>query len=246
MLFSFTGCKSKNNDNNNDNQNTQQVNQTTYCVVTFDSQGGGDVSSQKVVPGTNVSKPDDPVKDGFYFEGWYDGDTKWSFNGNTVTKDITLTAKWHPIFKTIVNNNEITITGLNDNNIVIIEIPAIIDGIPVTSIGEEAFAENTNIISVIISDGIKTIENSAFAYCDHLESIIIPNSVIFIGNRAIFGCYNLTGIVIPNSVTFIGKDAFYACSDDLIIYCEAESQPNEWDSKWNSTNITVVWGYTGN
>jgi len=43
-------------------------------------------------------------------------------------------------------------------------------------------------------------------------------------------------------VTSIGYYAFAYCSS-LTIYCEAESQPSDWDKEWNPDNRPVEWGY---
>ena len=39
------------------------------------------------------------------------------------------------------------------------------------------------------------------------------------------------------------ESAFKLC-DTLTIYCEAESQPDGWNSNWNPNNRPVVWGAT--
>ena len=43
-----------------------------------------------------ASAPDTPVKSGYRFVGWYNGNAKWDFNTD-VTGDLTLTAKWERI-----------------------------------------------------------------------------------------------------------------------------------------------------
>lgn len=64
------------------------------CVVTFDANGGSQVDAVEVVYGQKVSKPEDPQKEGYVFEGWFVGDEEWSFIGYVVTSDMTLKAKW--------------------------------------------------------------------------------------------------------------------------------------------------------
>ena len=67
--------------------------------VNFDSMGGSGVPKQNVPDGGKVTKPTDPTKTGSEFAGWYNGDTLWDFENNTVTKNITLCAKWTELNK---------------------------------------------------------------------------------------------------------------------------------------------------
>lgn len=63
-------------------------------TVKFDTDGGNSISSQTVEEGKLATKPSDPIKGGYTFAGWYDGNTEFDFE-TTITKDITLTAKWN-------------------------------------------------------------------------------------------------------------------------------------------------------
>jgi hypothetical protein len=112
----------------------------------------------------------------------------------------------------------------------------------VTSIGNYAFWGCTSLTSIVIPDSVTSIGKEALSYCRALTSVVIPNSVTSIGEDAFYGCTRLTSVVIPDSVTFIGYSAFRDCTS-LTIYCEAESKPSTWDSKWNYSNRPVVWGY---
>lgn len=56
---------------------------------------GEDVYAMQVV-NDKASAPDTPVKSGYRFVGWYNGNAKWDFNTD-VTGDLTLTAKWERI-----------------------------------------------------------------------------------------------------------------------------------------------------
>ena len=67
---------------------------TPEFTVTFDSDGGSSVDAQTVVEGGKATEPTAPTKDGYTFDGWFDGETKWDFDNDTVTGNITLTAKW--------------------------------------------------------------------------------------------------------------------------------------------------------
>ena len=82
----------------------------------------------------------------------------------------------------------------------------------VTSIGEWAFYNCRDLITVTIPDGVTEIGESAFYNCSNLNTVTIPNSVTEIGESAFEGCSSLNSITIPNSVTSIGNYAFYDCS----------------------------------
>ena len=62
-------------------------------TVTFDSNGGSAVASQKVEDGKAVSKPADPARDGYKFAGWQLDGKAYDFSA-PVKADITLKAAW--------------------------------------------------------------------------------------------------------------------------------------------------------
>ncbi len=105
----------------------------------------------------------------------------------------------------------ITITGYSgsEKNV---EIPASIDGSPVTSIGEKAFSGYTELTSITIPDSVTYIGFDAFSGCTGLTSITIPNSIVDISSSTFSGCRGLTSIIIPDGVTYIGFDAFSGCT----------------------------------
>ena len=53
-----------------------------------------------------------------------------------------------------------------------------------------------------------------------------------------------TKLTVPSTVTYIGSAAFAGCKNLAVIYCEAESQPDEWSYDWNYYDHMVVWGFT--
>ncbi len=65
-----------------------------YHAVTFDTDGGSEVTRQVVKHGEKIAKPEDPVKEGYELEYWTYNDEEWSFNGYVCTEDMTLKAVW--------------------------------------------------------------------------------------------------------------------------------------------------------
>ena len=59
-IFGLTACEDK--------PSIPVVNQ---FIVIFDSVGGSSVQKQIVDKGNTITKPTDPTKDGYTFEGWY-------------------------------------------------------------------------------------------------------------------------------------------------------------------------------
>ena len=66
---------------------------TKGCIVTF--MNGSSQYAMQVVK-DKASAPDTPVKSGYRFAGWYNGNAKWNFD-TPVTENLTLTAKWEKI-----------------------------------------------------------------------------------------------------------------------------------------------------
>src|SRR5574344_1290635 len=82
----------------------------------------------------------------------------------------------------------------------------------VTLIKIGAFCKCASLKSIKISNSVKYIIKATFGYCTSLTSVTIPSSVTSIGSGAFQGCSSLTSVTIPNSVTSIGSEAFQGCS----------------------------------
>ncbi|MCL2191155.1 MAG: leucine-rich repeat protein [Treponema sp.] len=128
-----------------------------------------------------------------------------------------------------------------------IRIPSYLYRMPVTGIGDGAFASGffgSRINSVHIPNGITFIGEGAFAN-NRLETVHIPNSVTFIGDRA-FANNRLESLIISNNVTRIGTQVFENNRLDMVIipssvtYIGARAfARNQFESKPSMPN--VVW-----
>lgn len=114
-------------------------------------------------------------------------------------------------FNFVTNSNTITITAYTGPGGVVV-IPGTITGLPVTTIGDYAFACNSSLSGITIPDTVSTIKDYAFWECLSLVNVIIPNSVTSIGFSSFRGCSNLTALTLGTSVTNIGSCAFLFCT----------------------------------
>ena len=80
------------------------------------------------------------------------------------------------------------------------------------SIADDAFAGNTKITSVVISEGVTGIGSGAFTGCTNLTSVTIPEGVTVIDGMTFGNCTSLTSVTIPGTVTSIEVQAFWKCS----------------------------------
>ncbi|HKW30193.1 MAG TPA: leucine-rich repeat protein [Verrucomicrobiae bacterium] len=106
----------------------------------------------------------------------------------------------------IITNGTITITGYTGTDSAV-TIPGTINGLPVTSIGNYAFENETSVTSVTIPGSVTSIGSYAFLGSG-LTSVTIGGSVTNIGVAAFGYCSSLTNVTIPGSVTSIGGIAF--------------------------------------
>ena len=91
----------------------------------------------------------------------------------------------------------------NDN---ILKIPEMC-----TSIGKSAFVMCDSLVSVIITNGVKTIEQRAFWGCTNLTNVTMSDSVTLIDGLAFASCHNLTNIRLSNNIEIIWGCTFSSC-----------------------------------
>ena len=92
-----------------------------------------------------------------------------------------------------------------------LEIPAELDGYPVTVIGREAFYQCAGLTSATIPAGVERIEASAFYCCEELASVELPAGLKGIDEYAFYECGSLAAIALPEGLETIGADAFDDC-----------------------------------
>ena len=213
--------------NGNDTETyTVNIRRKLVYTVSFDFNGAGAISEQKVEEGDYAVKPDDISHPG------YDIDWDYDFS-QPITSNICINAQWtvEPELENFVfisNGEGITITGLKDETITEIVIPD-----SVTSIRYSAFSNCDSLTSVVIGDSVTSIGEYAFSNCDSLTSVVIPDSVMSIGGGAFFGCTSLT------SIKYCGTEAQW----------NAISKRSRWNEYYSNgsyylINYTMTYNYT--
>ena len=99
-----------------------------------------------------------------------------------------------------------TITGC-DSTVTSAVIPAEIEGVAVTSIGDSAFYYKTSLTDVTIPDTVTKIGANSFYNCTALKSVSGAENVESVGNNAFYSS-GLTDISLPSLVT-VGDYSFY-------------------------------------
>ena len=145
-------------------------------------------------------------------------------------------AQW----KFITTNGAITITGYTGPGGEV-TVPSTMNGLPVTSIGGyafDAFLGNTEPASLIVSDGITSIEDFAFAFCGTLTNITIGNGVTNIGNDVFHYCGNLSAIKVGtlNNLYASVEGVLFNKSQTTLIRCPAR-KPGTYVIPGSVTNI---------
>ena len=226
----------------NNPYSTAMDNQDTVTVK-FDSNGGGDLEKQIINIGEYIKEPTTPQRNGYTFEGWFNGDKKWDFAGS-VKNDMTLTAKW-----TVIEYSITYVGGLCDLNKYTVEdefyfcdyvaMPqenfTFVNGWfadkeltkPVSKISKGTYgdltlyakADYTPLSYRLSSDKAYMIVTG----CDNdATDITIPSTfgnkpVLAIEKYAFYGHKKLQSIMIEDGPTEIGENAFGRCSAKVIV-----------------------------
>ncbi|MBQ6624635.1 MAG: leucine-rich repeat domain-containing protein [Clostridia bacterium] len=94
-----------------------------------------------------------------------------------------------------------------------IKLPEKFQDKKIKSIGDYAFKNCNNLVSVKFSSSIIRIGQYAFSECNNLGKVIFNNELIKISNNAFYKCPKLNNITIPSGVKYIGHLAFYDCEN---------------------------------
>ena len=109
----------------------------------------------------------------------------------------------------------ITITGCTDPGAV--QVPAVINGLRVTAVGDSAFSGLHELTGVTLPEGVGSIGALAFADCIALAGLGLPASITNIGEGAFSGCVSLESVTIPSKVVELRRDVFSHCTSLAVV-----------------------------
>lgn len=154
--------------------------------VEFHNYNGDVLKTEYVESGNAATPPSDPVREGYDFTGW-------SVNFDIIDSDLVVVAQYtiREMFEYTIDNNQITITGLNSEDVELITIPEMIEGKVVTTIAAYTFFGQTEVIrEIVLPKTITKIEEYALSGLSYLEKITLPfigESKTAEGDSAYFG-----------------------------------------------------------
>ena len=176
------------------------------CAVGNSISGGGTVLHKGSVPYVSHTGLSDGTQ--YYYKVWS------VLPGGGYTSGVLAAANTARAtdYNYTTFNNAIIITQYSGSDSTV-ALPALINGLPVTTIGDQAFEYCSSLTSVTIPSSVTSIGNNAFAGCFRLSRVTIPTSVTSIGDNAFADCSTLIRVTIPSSLSSIGNNAFAGCSN---------------------------------
>lgn len=153
-------------------------------------------------------------------EGWTDfNNVAEGLTGTFVVNNITYQINPTP-------NNEVTVTDYNTAGGSVVNIPSTVASacitFSVTEIGPASFLQK-GLTSVEIPNSVTSIGANAFFNNTNLTSLLLQNGLVSIGDNTFNSC-DLTNITIPSTVTTIGNFTFFG-NPLTDVYSEAVVPP---------------------
>lgn len=109
--------------------------------------------------------------------------------------------------------DRVTVRGTINTPSGVLQIPASINGKPVTAISDGAFNYSPALTGVVFPTTLTEIGRSSFQGCTALQSVTVPAGVVAISDYAFAGCSSLSSVSLPASLSVIGQGAFRDCDN---------------------------------
>ncbi|MBR4200312.1 MAG: leucine-rich repeat domain-containing protein, partial [Oscillospiraceae bacterium] len=114
--------------------------------------------------------------------------------------------------KYMAEDGEVMITGFTDDLPAVLEIPAEIDGMPVTGFAQFALAQCGKLKEVTLPDTVTAFGMQTFWGCENLEKVTLPSTLKGLYEAAFAQCTALKSVTIPEGCETIGNLVFAGCT----------------------------------
>jgi uncharacterized repeat protein (TIGR02543 family) len=235
--------------------------------VTYNTNGGSAVASQRLMRDDQITKPADPTKSGNTFEGWYEDNgtftNRYDFT-KTPQSDLTLHAKWnghtHVWGAWIVTTAPTYIAEGVETRVCVLDPThketRPIERIPIPAADFAAALASLPANSPATPYTIKLdVNNSSFSNLlgilnnepnKYVNLDLSGSTISSIHDGAFYdltnyvGCDTLIGIIIPNGVARIGDQAFFKCVNLASITIPGSvTSIGDW-AFWGCTSLTSI------
>ena len=176
---------------------------------------------------------------GEYALGFYQGDLRQRIPGFTITGVKLTEAEYYASYYGLAFNamdpDPYIYTLAVDGGVEIVKytgsekkltLPSELAGMPVTSIGNDAFI-GMGITDVVIPATVRRIGENAFMGTS-LTSVTIPDSVVSIGQQAFAHCGYLEEVTFGKGLEKLGMEAFCDCALKTVVLPEKLTQVDEY------------------
>ena len=181
---------------------TEQLLQAAGCTVnaihhtlSFQANGGILIDPVSVPAGEAVELPG-CIRDGSVLEGWFTDEqltVPAGASGDTYIMpdaDTVLYAAWDspvPEYAFLWEQRGDTVAVTGSRQAAYVEIPAQINGLPVTVVDAYAFSDDTALTDLVLPEGLAEIGEFAF-YGTGLRTVALPDTVTSVGRYAFASC----------------------------------------------------------
>ncbi|MCR5420305.1 MAG: leucine-rich repeat domain-containing protein [Lachnospiraceae bacterium] len=146
---------------------------------------------------------------------------------------------YYEIKKDSVNGTDYAVICDSDKKINEINIPSVINDLPVRKIGKKAFLSCKGLRIVSLSKNIEEVDEWAFAFCDNLVWIQVPGNNVIWGKGVFKNDDKLEKIIILNSHEDVDMTAHLLAAASVVMDSEylIDSElagSKEWYKKWDT------------
>lgn len=206
---------------------------TLVAKITFDANGGTGGKTAVLACDTALTAPV-VTKLNCIFRDW----SPKLLETVPYVNSTTYTAQWDAAYTYTISGGEATITGISPAYAGVLTIPTVLEGCPVTTIGERAGMDCVLLTSLVLPDSIITVESGAFLGCTALLTVALCENISAFGAGAFYGCSVLTNTTLPASAEDFGENVFGGCPN-LTVYCYPKTAGVEYADK-NELNYILI------